>query len=195
MNDQENEEERELTEEVVSIRRVSNVVKGGKNFAFSALVVVGNEDGKVGWGLGKSREVPPAIEKGIRRGKKNLTEVSLQGDSIPHEVTGVVSGGKVILKPASPGTGVIAGGAVRPVVEVAGVKDVLTKSLGSDNHVNIVKATIEALKKLRTPEEVARLRGKDIEELGLSGPQFSYSEQREEESVDEQEEINKEDDR
>jgi small subunit ribosomal protein S5 len=154
-----------LKEYVVSVKRVAKVVKGGKNLSFSALVVVGNQEGIVGFGLGKAREVPAAIKKGIEAAKKNLIRIPLKGTTIPHPVIGHFGAGKVLLRPAAEGTGVIAGGPVRAIMQAAGVRDVLTKSLGSNNPHNVVRATFAGLRMLRSAEEVARLRGKSVAEL------------------------------
>lgn len=152
-------------ERVVEVNRVAKVVKGGRRFSFTALVVVGDQSGRVGVGYGKAREVPMAIQKGVEEAKKNFLHVPMAGSTITHAVTGKCGGAKVLIRPAAPGTGVIAGGGVRAILECAGVRDVLGKSLGSANAINVVRATIEALNRLRNPDEVSRLRGLPAEEI------------------------------
>lgn len=161
----EEEQEFELKDQVISIRRVSKVVKGGKNLSFSALAAAGNEHGLVGVGKGKAREVPQAIAKAVENAKKNLIEVPLSGTTIPHFVRGEAGGGIVVLRPASRGTGVIAGGAVRAIMELAGIKDILTKSIRSNNPISVTNATMDALNNIKDPEKVSKARGKKKEEI------------------------------
>ncbi len=161
----ETQKDSELQERLVAINRVSKTVKGGRIMKFSALVVVGDGKGTVGFGIGKSSEVPDAIRKGIEDAKKNLSHIALRGTTIPHEVLGKFGAGVVLLKPAAPGTGVIAGGPVRAVVETVGIKDIRTKALRSNNPCNVVRATVNGLTQLRTAEEVAAVRGKSVKEI------------------------------
>ncbi len=155
----------DLKERVVAINRVSKTVKGGRIYKFAALVVVGDGEGTIGFGIGKAGEVPDAIRKGIEDAKKNLVKISLRGTTIPHEVIGEYGAGRVLMKPAAPGTGVIAGGPVRAVLEVAGVKDIRTKALRSNNPCNVVRATFQGLQALRSAEQVAAIRGKSVKEI------------------------------
>ena len=155
----------EMKEHVVAINRVSKTVKGGRIYKFAALIVVGDGNGTVGFGIGKAGEVPDAIRKGIEDAKKNLVKVSLKGTTIPHEVTGIYGAGKVLMKPAAPGTGVIAGGPVRAVIEAVGIKDIRTKALRSNNPCNVVRATLAGLQSLRTADEVAAIRGKTAKDI------------------------------
>ncbi len=162
---QRNEQVSEFKEKLVSVNRVTKVVKGGRNFRFAALVVVGDENGRVGCGLGKATEIPEAIRKAVEDAKKHLVTVARLNSTIPHEATGYFGTGKVVLLPAPEGTGVIAGGPARAVLELCGIKDIRTKSYGTNNPINMVKATIQGLAQLRTAEEVAKMRGKTVEEL------------------------------
>src|SRR5437764_6267591 len=155
----------DLNERVVSLNRVAKVVKGGRKFRFSALIVVGDQNGRVGAGMGKAREVPEAIRKGVEVAKRNMIQVPMVGTTIPHEVNFKWGAAKILMKPAAPGTGVISGGAMRAVIEASGIKDILTKSLGTNNPINTVRATMLALQSLKTAQEVAELRGKELDEI------------------------------
>jgi small subunit ribosomal protein S5 len=159
------EKEEEFSEKLVKLNRVAKVVKGGRRFSFSALMVVGDKNGQVGIGFGKANEVSESIRKGVENAKKNIVSIQMKGNTIPHEVRGEFKGAKVIMKPASPGTGIIAGGPVRAVVEQAGIKDILTKSLGSNNAINVVKATLNGLKSIMNMQEIMENRGKTFKEL------------------------------
>ena len=162
---QRNEQVSEFKEKLVAINRVSKTVKGGRNMRFSALMVVGDENGRVGCGMGKAVEIPEAVRKGIEDAKKQMITVAMDGTTIPHQVTGVFGTGRVLLMPAPEGTGVIAGGPVRDVLEAAGISDIVTKSIGTNNKINVARATMQGLSQLRSAEEVARLRGKTVEEI------------------------------
>jgi small subunit ribosomal protein S5 len=168
-------EQSQYDERVIQINRVAKVVKGGRRFSFTALVVVGDGAGKVGIGYGKAREVPAAIQKAIDTARREMTAIPMAGQTVVHEVTGVHGASRVLIKPAAPGTGVIAGGAVRQILEAAGVKDALAKSLGSPTHLNVAKAAMNGLKSQRRPDEVARLRGKNVEDIVPPGLLAAYN--------------------
>jgi len=163
--DSKNDEKSPFEERVISINRVAKVVKGGRRFSFAALVVVGDGAGRVGVGYGKAKEVPSAIAKGVETARRSMFEVPMMGSTIPHEVIGVASADEILLKPTAPGTGVIAGGPVRALVECAGIKDILSKSMGSSNQINILKAAVQGLQSLRTPQMVASVRGRELHEV------------------------------
>lgn len=170
--------ETQYEERTIMVNRVAKVVRGGRRFSFTALMVIGDGQGKVGLGYGKAKEAGLAVQKGIEEAKKNLFEVPLAGSTITHPILGESGAGRVLLKPAAPGTGVVAGGAARPILELAGIHDILAKSLGSTNGINVAHATIEGLKSLRRPEDVARLRGKSPEEVTPRGVLNAYNERR-----------------
>jgi small subunit ribosomal protein S5 len=176
--------ETQYEERTIMVNRVAKVVKGGRRFSFTALMVIGDGNGRVGLGYGKAKEAGLAVQKGIEEAKKNLFEVPLAGSTITHPILGEKGAGRVLLKPAAPGTGVVAGGAARPILEMAGIHDVLAKSLGSSNGINVAHATIEGLKSLRRPDEIAKLRGKSPEEVTPKGVLNAYNERRRQQKAD-----------
>ncbi len=178
--------ETQYEERTIMVNRVAKVVKGGRRFSFTALMVIGDGKGKVGLGYGKAKEAGLAVQKGIEEAKKNLFDVPLAGSTIIHPVLGESGAGRVMLKPAAPGTGVVAGGAARPILELAGIHDILSKSLGSSNGINVAHATIQGLKSLRRPDEIARLRGKSPEEVTPKGVLNAYNERRRSAKIDAQ---------